>query len=244
MFIMFWIGSYWRQDTDAESAALPPASAADATSPSAIAKMLLAVVAACALWPAFAYYSDRATHNPKPVALTSIAVSGETASPFSSWVPSFLPADAGFNGVYQSGANPVALTILYYRNQTRDKALISSVNRLAGEKDPYHELGGALRTEQIDGRTLAVRETRMRGASGTFLVWHWLRVDGHPVTNPYAGKLRQAAAKLMLRGDDGAAIMVSSPYTEDQEAARQALRAFLTTNLKAIDAALDTTAAN
>ncbi|UUZ56824.1 hypothetical protein LP419_18535 [Massilia sp. H-1] len=29
---------------------------------------------------------------------------------------------------------PVALTMLYYRNQTRDKALISSVNRLARAK--------------------------------------------------------------------------------------------------------------
>jgi exosortase A len=32
MFLMFWIGSYWREDTDAESAALPPATAADASS--------------------------------------------------------------------------------------------------------------------------------------------------------------------------------------------------------------------
>ncbi|UUZ51376.1 hypothetical protein LP420_19105 [Massilia sp. B-10] len=31
---------------------------------------------------------------------------------------------------------PVALTMLYYRNQTRDKALISSVNRLVEEKTP------------------------------------------------------------------------------------------------------------
>jgi EpsI family protein len=245
MFVMFWVGSYWRQDTDADSAALPPARSADATAPAAIAKMLLAVVAACALWPAFAYYSDRATHNPKPVALPPIALSGAPAGAFSSWVPSFMPADAGFNGVVESaGGKPVALTVLYYRNQTRDKALISSVNRLAAEKDAYHELGGTVRTEQVDGRTLTVRETRMRGATGTFLVWHWLRVDGHPVTNAYMGKLRQAAAKLMLRGDDGAAIMLSSPYSEDQEAARIALRAFLNTNLKAIDAALDTTAAN
>ncbi|HEY0065165.1 MAG TPA: exosortase A [Telluria sp.] len=245
MFIMFWVGSYWRQDTDAESAALPVASAADAAAPGAIAKMMVAVLAACALWPAFAYFSDRATHNPKPVALTSIPVSWNQAAPFSTWVPSFMPADAGFSGVYQAdGGKPVALTVLYYRNQNRDKVLISSVNRLAGEKDAYHELGGALRAEQVAGRTLTVRETRMRGADGTFLVWHWLNVDGHAVTNPYVGKLRQAAAKLMLRGDDGAAIMLSSPYSDDQEAARIALRAFLTTHLNAIDAALETTAAN
>jgi EpsI family protein len=239
MFIMFWIGSYWRQDTDAESAALPPPRAADATSPAAIRNITLAVFVACALWPAFAQVSDAATRNPKPVVLKAIPVSWSPAAAFSSWVPSYMPADAGFNGVWQKdGMQPVALTLLYYRNQTRDKALISSVNRLAGEKDAYHELGGALRTEQVAGRTLTLRETRMRGPGGTFLLWHWMTVDGHALTNAYAGKLRQAGAKLMLRGDDGAAIMLSSPYTDNQDEARRALRAFLDAHLAALDTEL------
>ena len=72
MFVMFWVGSYWRQDTDAESAALPPARAADATRPASIRNMALAVVAACALWPAFAAFNDKATFNPKPVMLGAL----------------------------------------------------------------------------------------------------------------------------------------------------------------------------
>jgi len=245
MFIMFWVGSYWREDTDAASAALAPATAADASSPAAIRNMALAVFAVCALWPGAARISDRLSYNPKPVHLAQVPVSWRPAAAFSSWVPSYMAPDAAYNGVWEDNpAQPVALTILYYRNQARDKALISSVNRLAGEKDAYHELGGAVRTEQVAGRTLTVRETRMQGPGGTFLLWHWLSIDGHAVTNPYVGKLRQAGARLMLRGDDGAAIMVSSPYSEHQEPARQALHAFLETHLKAIDAALAAAAAN
>ncbi|UUZ51375.1 exosortase [Massilia sp. B-10] len=70
MFIMFWIGSYWRQDTDAESAALlacrrrrrhlagrdPQHDAGGAARVRLVAK-------------AFASLSDAATRNPKPVLL-------------------------------------------------------------------------------------------------------------------------------------------------------------------------------
>lgn len=245
MFIMFWIGSYWRQDTDAESAALAPARPEDAASPAAIRNMMLTVLAACALWPAFAYYNDQATRNPKPVVLGAIPVSWTQGSAFSSWTPSYMPADASFNGVYQqSGLRPVALTILYYRNQTRDKALISSVNRLAGEKDAYHENGGALRTEQVGTAQLTLRETRMQGPSGNFLVWHWFWVDGRALTNAYAGKLVQAKAKLMFQGDDGAAVMLSAPYTDNQDDARKALRAFLEANLQAVESSLATARSN
>jgi len=239
MFIMFWIGSYWREDTDAESAALPPATLADASSPAALRNIALAAVAVCALWPGFARISDQAAYNPKPVALGTLPVSWTPAPAFSTWVPSYMPADAGLNGVWQQdGMAPVALTILYYRNQTHDKQLISSINRLASEKDPYHVLDSAVRTEQVAGRALALRETRMRGASGTFLVWQWMTIDGHAFTNAYAGKLHQAGAKLMMHGDDGAAIMLSSPYTENQESARRALRAFLDAHLAALDTQL------
>lgn len=245
MFVMFWVGSYWREDTDAESAALPAAAAADVTQPAQIRNMALAVVAVCALWPAFAAFNDKATFNPKPVALGAIPVSWGAAPAFSDWVPSYVAADATFKGVYrQDGLQPVALGILYYRNQTRDKKMISSTNRLASERDAYHVNGSALRTETVGGRTLELHESRLQGPSGNMLVWHWMQVGGEPFTNAYAGKLRQAALKLSFHGDDGAAVMLSSPYTDNQDDARKALRAFLDTNLKAVETALSAAARN
>jgi EpsI family protein len=205
----------------------------------AIRNIVLAVVAMCAIWPAVARVCDQASYNPRPVQLRALPATWAPAAAFSHWVPSYMPADAGFSGVWQQdGTPPVALTILYYRNQHRDKSLISSVNRLAGEKDSYHELGGAVRSEQVAGRTLTLRETRMRGPEGTFLLWHWMSIDGHELTNAYAGKLRQAGAKLLMHGDDGAAIMLSSPYTDDQDQSRRALRAFLDAHLMALESSL------
>ena len=240
MFLMFWVGSYWRQDTDSEAAAMPAAAAVDAASSARLRNAALAVLAVCALWPAFVAYNAKATYNPRPASLAAVPVSWASTAAFSTWVPSYATPDAGFNGVYrQDGLAPVALTILYYRNQVHGKTLISSTNRLAGEKDDYHESGSALRTEQVAGRSMVLREARMQGPAGTFLVWHWVSIDGQAITNAYAGKLLQARIRLMFGGDDGAAVMLSAPYRDNaQDQARAALRAFLSANLKAIESSL------
>ena len=237
MFLMFWVGSYWRQDTEASL----PAPVAATTPPASLRNMALAVVAACALWPAFVKYNELATFNPKPAVVQPVALSWTAAAPFTDWTPDFLPADATYSAAFsQAGRQPVALNVLYYRNQTRDKSAISSTNRLAGEKSAYHVAGSALRTEQ----TLVLRESRLQGPSGNFLVWHWTWIDGAPVSNAYLGKLRQAKTKLLFGSDDGAVVMLAAPYGEQPEAARAALRAFLGANLSAIDATLATTRSN
>ncbi|MES2316921.1 MAG: exosortase A [Pseudomonadota bacterium] len=243
MFLMFWVGSYWREDTDAEAAALPAADPSARLQIAHVRNMALAVVAACALWPAFAAFNDKANFNPKPAKLGAIPVTWAAAPAFTDWAPNFATPDTAFNGVYrQDGQQPVALRILYYRNQTSNKKLISSINRLAGEKDAYHENGSALRSEQLGARSMQLHETRLQGPSGNMLVWHWTSVGGEAVTNAYAGKLRQAGRKLMFKGDDGAAVMLAAPYTDKQDDARKALHAFLDANLNAVESALSAAA--
>jgi EpsI family protein len=133
---------------------------------------------------------------------------------------------------------PVGMTILYYRNQDSTHALISSVNHLAGHKDAWHETASSVRVEHIAGHELAVRETTLQSPQGTLLLWHWLWTGGRYTANSYVGKLLQAQSKLLFQGDDGAALMVYAPVTDKPEAARQAMRAFLSGNLASIDAAL------
>ena len=246
MFAMFWVGSYWRQDTDAEAASLPHAAASDIAAPGRIRNMALAIVAACALWPAFTAFNARATYNPTPAVLAAIPVSWAPAPAFSPWKPSYHPADASFNGVYrQEGLSPVALTILYYRNQTRDKALISSINRLAADRDVYHEVDTNMRIEPLGGQELGLIESTIQGPGGPFLVWRWMSINGQTITNAYVGKLHQAKTRLMFGADDGAAVMVSAPYSDNNpEAARKAMRAFLDAHLAAVNRALAATRSN
>jgi EpsI family protein len=142
-----------------------------------------------------------------------------------------------------AASEPVALTVLYYRNQEKGKTLISSINQVASEKNPLKQTGSSLRTEQVAGRPFTLRETRLMGPAGPMMVWHFNWVDQRMTANDYLGKLWQAQAKLMFQADDGAAVLLSAPYTDKPEQAREAIRAFMGANLAAIETALAATRA-
>ena len=238
MFIMFWIGSYWRED-EAVPAAAPAAARVAAAQPARpLTGVAVAALLVCACWPLLAAVSDKAAHNPAPVQLDASRL-GATGSGPAAWRPDFLAADATLNARYTAAGAPVSLNLLYYRNQGPEKRLISSVNRVDNRKLGYLQIGSNARSETVKGQSLALRETRVKGPDGNYLVWHWSWVDGRFIANDYLGKLRQAQAKLMMHGDDGAAIMVATPVGEDADAARAALRSFLDANLAPLQATLE-----
>ncbi|MRV76436.1 exosortase A [Duganella sp. FT92W] len=241
MLLMFWIGGYWHQDQPDPVAA--PAVAGQPAVQQASAKshatLAGAVIALAALWPAWAAWSDGANHNPHAPGL-ALDLPLPPAAPFTRWEPRYTPPDASLARLLQADGGPVAVHMLFYRNQRNDKALITSSNGLTGEKDPYHTVDAERRNEQIAGRQFAVREAHISGPDGDLLVWHWLRVGSHATANNYEGKLWQAWRKLSVQGDDGAAIMVATPLQpKNAEAARTVLRNFLQGQLPAIDAAYD-----
>jgi exosortase A len=242
MFVMFWIGSHWQQDEPAAPATGAARIAPETASTGAIARMTLALFALAALWPALALLNDRVTVNPNPPRLAAPALAWQPAPGFSDWTPDYQAPDARLDATWRAPATApsaaVRLTVLYYRNQHNGKALISSVNRLAGEHSAFHETASTVRVETIGGKPFTLREATLAGPGGQLLVWHWMRVDGRTTTNGYLGKLWQARARLLLHGDDGAAVIVSTPLGENPDAARNALRAFLDASLAPIDAAL------
>ncbi|MFC5460214.1 exosortase A [Massilia niabensis] len=241
MFLMFWIGSYWRQE-EAPAPVAPHAQAAGAGAPLSAAAparsllpMALAIVAVAAVWPAFAAYNERANRNPQPVLLALPQLAGlDSAARFPGWEPDYMAPDARVAGVYTQGSRPVKLQVLYYRNQDKSKNLISSLNRLAGPKDAWHATASSGRVEG----GLAVRESTLAGPGGPLLVWHWMWIDGQNTTSNVVGKLHQARAKLLFHGDDGALLVLATPVNDDPQAARAALRAFAERGRGAIEATL------
>lgn len=246
MFIMFWIGSFWRQD---EQAAPMPAQAqvTARTEPGAgaarIMPMSVAVIALLALWPAFSAVNERVNRNPAPVQLAEPGVKLAQVGGFPDWQVRYMEPDARLARTWQvPGADrPVRLEILYYRNQDKQKGLISSVNRLTGDKDAFHPISSSTRSETAGALALPVRETVLNGRDGKLLVWQTMWVNGGYLTSNVVGKLRQAQGRLLFQGDDGALVLLAAPYSDDPDAARAALRAFLAGHFGAVDAALQAT---
>ena len=241
MFIMFWIGSYWRQDeaAPAPATAKVAGTAAAGTAPVAsITGVAIAALLVAAAWPVLGAVSDKAAHNPAPVQLDGARLAAQPAGQ-PAWSPEFLTPDATIKGQYMVAGAPVHLNVLYYRNQGPEKRLISSVNRVDNRDAQFRQVGSEGRLETVNGQKLALRETRVKGPDGNYLVWHWTWVDGQFVANDYLGKLRQAKAKLMMHGDDGAALMFATPVGEQADTARATLRAFLDANLAPLQATLE-----
>jgi exosortase A len=241
MFLLFWIGSFWRQDQPSdplESAAAPAPAPASASS----ARLLLAVLAlalSIGVWPLYAQYLARTEFNPAKADLANIDVNWHSAVAFADWMPDFLPPQVQTRRFYEKDGQSVGLSLLYYRNQNSATRLISSGNRLvAGKDSPWRNVDSALRTEPLGAGALDVRETILEGPAGRMLVWHWYRIDGRNTRNDYVGKALQVRQKFLHGSDDGAAVIVFAPYHEQPEQARVVLRDFLASNLGALEATL------
>jgi exosortase A len=229
MFLMFWIGGRWREDVSGPAA-----------SPGQVLGASVAVIACLAFWPLYASFSLRANASDTPASLQGFRPSWNAGQPFTLWTPQLNKAAATLNQTLEKDGRQVGLSMRYYRNQTQGAGLISSTNQLVGdiEKDPWRRTGSGARVEQIGERQLQLRETRLRGPDGALVVWQWYWIDGRFTANDYLGKLLQAKERLLMRGDDGAGIMVYAHYDENPDTARAALRSFLAAQLPAMESTL------
>jgi exosortase A len=241
MFLMFSLGRLW-QENEAPAQAAPAAMSFAPLPTAALARIAIASVALAALWPSLALLNARLTAQSQPASLAPVALRWQEAAPFTSWAPDFARPDARLDKTLSYDGAKVALSILYYRNDANGATLISSVNRLANERNPFHEVGTARRRETIDGQTFDVLETTLVAPNGgDLLSWHWLRIGGRETTSSYVGKMWQAGARLTMHAGDGAAVIATAPLANGKDAARASLRAFLASNLAPIRSALAAT---
>lgn len=244
MLLMFWIGSFWREDDEE-----PPHATSHSDyreKPSAtpdggrIFAAACAVIVSAAVWPAFKHYLEYAGNNPATASLQSFRPAWTEARAFTSWKPHFFPANAELYKTFRQGAQSVGVAIHYYRNQNRNSMLISSSNQLVSESDEqWRRLETTVRTENVGDLSLPVRETRIEGSSGRLVAWTWYWIDEQFMVNDYLGKLLQAKEKLLLRGDDGASITVFAAYGENPDEARDAIRHFIADSMPAIQHTLN-----
>lgn len=254
MFLLFWIGAIWREDTApatapatgpataATSAATVPAAGLAAAPPAPTAPLLaaaLAIVACVGIWPAWQYYLEHSEAAPAPVLLGEVATRAPRGPAFVDWTPAFPKARAELQQFHAADGQPVGFKLLYYRKPPEGTKLITTTNRLSPVKDPvWRTITTVVRDEALGARALRLRESSLHGPGGKMLVWHWYWIDGSTTSNDYLGKLLQIRQKLLHASDDGAAVMVFAAYDEDPEPARVAMRAFLKGDLAAIEAAL------
>jgi EpsI family protein len=136
----------------------------------------------------------------------------------------------------------VQVDLAYYRQQNRERKLVSSTNVLLPQGDPAWRLveQGQVRVD-VQGQPtgwLVSRLVNRQGTQADRLVWrsHW--VDGGFIAPVHQVRWRLAKAQALGRGDDAAGVVLDTEL-DDPAAAEQRLRSLVTSGLPALQATLE-----
>ena len=243
MLLLFWIGSFWREDDQPEPDAVTPvARTAVNARVRPILPMALLALAVAGLWPV---YANWLTSRPLP-AMPELKVEAQAGwqpgAVFTTWVPHWIGADRQLRQTYAQAGHNVLLELNYYVTQRQGAELINSQNFMIKQKDPvWSNVGESLATVQIGGQSRQVRQAKMRGSDGQrLLVWQWNLIDQRHVVNDYLAKLVLAFDRVRLQRDDGLSVLIATPYeTADIKTAAATLGRFAADMEPAIGHALD-----
>lgn len=219
MLLLFWIGSFWREDDQPipePSRLAPPASVAEGVRTTArpILRAAVVALAAAGLWPAYAHWLESRPLPDLPALRVDAAGGWQPAPAFTAWVPHWTGADRQLRQSYVQASHNVLLELDYYVTQRQGAELINSQNFMIKQKDPaWSNVGEAIVAVQIGGKTRLVRQAKMRGSDGQrLLVWQWNLIDQRPVVNDYYAKLIMALDRVRLARDDGLSVLIATPY--------------------------------
>ncbi len=254
--LMFMLGARW---TEAE---LPPVAAPSHAAPgaplqgrvvSARAPWLVGATAALmllgVLW--LSHWLTQTRGGPTPSQGLPISLRGgwvQADSRLTDWEPDFSGANLQKTRTYVQGDTQVGLQVLYYRDQTDGRKLISSTNNLVvpGGKSNWAVVSSSSVSVQTAHGPVVLRAALVRGRSELSLsaseqrlrVWQVYWVGGAYVASDAKAKIRQALARLLGQGDDGAAIFIYTPQTESGKA-DDVLSRFASEHLDTVAATLD-----
>ncbi len=245
MLLLFWIGSFWRED-EPEIASLPKPSATRRLTPKPALGLVPAAaftLMVAALWPAYAVWLDQRA-LPKIPALSiqsSPAWQATPASTFTDWTPHWLGADRQFRSGFAKRGKRVMLQIDYYVTQRQNAELITSQNYMVPQLHPvWANVGESLQAVDIAGRSRQVRQTLLKSRHGQrLLVWQWNVIDGQPNVNELMAKLILSADRVRLTRDDGASVLVAATYEDNPAEAAKLLTDFIRDNEPAIQRGLN-----
>jgi exosortase A len=251
MLLLFSIGNLWRDDLDDESSAAsaPVRTNGRPSSPFALAGIAIAFLAVAAPWPTLGNVVEgiAGAPTPGPIALGSIDGWSSATTPVTKFVPHFVEARSTEAADFVADGRGVSFFTAYYSGQHDNSAMVTYWNDDVIVGDLVWGVVARRTVEaSVAGRQLPVVESEVRGdtvlGSERLLVWRWYWVNGRLTNSKVVSKAYNALDKLMGRGDDSAAVVLSTPISGAGASgvadARATLERFAAAALPRIDARL------
>jgi exosortase A len=247
MMLLFWLGSFWRDD---EGVSRDPVRHGGESTATNAKRDILAVavlsVALAALWPMLASAIENRPTNTSELEILPPGPAGGwimKADRAWDWEPRDRGSDHSLVQFYQRDDDLVALYLQQHLRSGEGGELVS------GKTDEMIDEEGAWRVAEarnfpatINGGDAVVREVRVGAGSRGLLLWYWYRIGGHNTVNRYAAKAYQALEAITFDRQDSGLVLVATELGVGEgamEQARQTLEAFLADQSSAINESLD-----
>jgi exosortase A len=232
--LLFWVGSFWAEPEAAPSpgrAATAPgrAATADVVPAARFFVVAAAAIVLAAIWRPFAIGATPEPSRVMPQLAPITAAGGWAASAagVSEWAPGFAGEAGKLRQVFERSGTPVAVHVLFYRNQAKGRELVTSGNQLVPQGAfRWREVDAGSEEVRFEGVPVKARRTVISDArNGRLVAYSLYWVDGWVTSNDVAAKARLAWSRLAGGSGDAALVVFFAPEQVGREPAREAMEA-------------------
>jgi len=245
MLILFWVGSFWREDSSPPPTPHATTTAAVATAPAprtVLYTAALATIIVGGVWKPIEVVVEPALAVGAPVLPPIAAAPGWTneARPFTDFRPRYLGAASQRQQSFANDGQKVGLFLAFYRGQRKGQELVTSSNVLVTpENARWVQLASGTDTVEWAGVPQTVYRAQISAPDVRLDVFRLYWVHGRLTSSDYVAKALLAWSRIMGRGDDSALIVVYAPETARSGSTADALKAFVAAHGAAIEQSLE-----
>ncbi|MBN4079049.1 exosortase A [Beggiatoa alba] len=243
MFLIFWIGSYWRDPESILNSGSRYKKISDFQlyNVSKLAIVMIVTVFLIISGPATAVWIEKNSSVNRVVSLVAPNVEGSSyvlvANDNDSWHPAFQGATNEGRWVYsKNNGNKIHMYVAYYAKESENSELISTQNAVHDGKQWVKISSRKRNILSLSKREFGAIETQLRNGSENRLVWYWYFVSELQTEDEMIAKFMQAWSNIYGNKIGSAVVAIAADYLMNEQEARQEMLEFM----KQSDAVWDT----
>ncbi len=229
MLILFWVGSFWREDSQPAKTQVAPQVAKNEppVAPWLFMLFAFAALAVAVAAPAYSTRVERFMAKQPAVVLAEPVIAGwRSINAFTAWRPEFKNPAVEQMRFLSRNDQLAGLYIGYYRNQNQGSELIRYGNVLAmPDGKQWRRMRELVQVVPVEH--LAVHQNLLAQDQQRLLGWYWYWTGNSFTTNSYVAKAHLAFNRLLMRPDDSAVVVVFAPFSGRPEEAATAMQQLL-----------------
>jgi exosortase A len=216
MMILFWVGSFWREDLPQEGIDGASAESLQAGSRAPTARLAFAfasALVAVGIWPLVASTMQAAVpvYSDGLGELSSTTGNWQKVQPQWQWQPLDRGAKAELIQFYQSDGDVVAVYLQQFVRSKEGAELISGkLNEFVDESSDWRIVSSEKKPLQLNNQPVTVRELIITDNKSKLRLWFWYRIGNRYTANPYTAKLLEVMDTLSFGRSDSVQIILAA----------------------------------